>query len=83
MKLFRKEVRLINCINRWHSTPIEGWIKHDGLVFFESKHLHTQNISQNTIDINKPVNKHQSINTLYSACTVCGFNFLLYKLNKL
>ena len=31
--------------------------------------------------MNEPFNKHQSINTLYGAWTVCGFTVSLYKWN--
>ena len=65
--------------NQWHTSPIGGWTKEDGLVILETEHLQNPNISGNTIDNNEPFNEHQSINTLYGAWTVCGFNVSLYK----
>ena len=81
MKFFPNDVRLIHYDNQWHTTPIGGWTKEDGLVILETEHLQKPIISGNTIDLNEPFNEHQSINTLYGAWTVCGFNFSLYKWN--
>ena len=78
MKSFLDDVRLINFNNQWHTSPIGGLTKEDGLVILETEHLQNPNISGNTIDYNEPLNEHQSINTLYDAWTVCGFNFSLY-----
>ena len=75
MKSFSNDVRLINYNNQWHTTPIGGWTKEDGLVILETEHVQKPNISEITIDINQLFNEHQSINTFYGAWTVCGFNF--------
>ena len=79
LKSFPDDVRLINYNNQWHTTPIGGWTKEDGLVILEIEHLQTPNISGNTIDVDETFNEYQSINTLYGAWTVCEFNFSLYK----
>ena len=81
MKSFPNDIRLINYDNQWHTTPIRGWTKEDGLVILETEHLQKLNKIGNTIDINEPLNEHQLINTLYGPWTVCGFNVLLYNWN--
>ena len=78
MKSFPDDVRLINFNNQWHTSPIGGWNKEDGLLILETENLQKPNIIGNTININDPFNEHQAINTLYNAFTVCGYNFSLY-----
>ena len=59
MKSYPDDVRLINYNNQWHTTPIGGLTKDDGLVILKTEHLQKPNISGNTVDINKPFNEHQ------------------------
>ena len=46
MKSFSNDIRLINYDNQWHTTPIRGWTKEDGLVILETEHLHKPNIAE-------------------------------------